>query len=71
VQVNAKAVAGSSFEIRLNALDGPILANVKVDQSKEWKLIDSKLKKYTAGIYDLFVVNKSSAPVEIDWIRFE
>lgn len=71
VQINAKTITGGSFEIRLNALDGPILANVNLSHSNEWKLSDSNLEKYIPGIHDLFVVLKSSAPVEIDWVKFE
>jgi len=71
VVINAKSIAGSDFEIRMNSVTGPLLAAVKLQKSNEWKLTSAKLKKYQAGIYDLYLVAGNSTSTEIDWISFE
>jgi hypothetical protein len=69
--LNAKSTAGSSIEIRLDALNSPVLATVRLEKSDDWKLYESKLKKYSSGVHDLIIVSKSQTPVELDWVKFE
>lgn len=69
--LNSISAAEGSLEIRLNALNGPLLVTVNLEKSVNWKLSVSKLKKYSAGIHDLYLVSKSSVPAEIDWLKFE
>ena len=68
VIVNSKSTGKAIIEIRLNAVDGPVLDRIELEKSSDWKLSESKLMEYEPGIHDLFVVSRSSVPVEIDWI---
>ncbi len=71
VLVKAKANRGGSFEIRLNAKDGQLLATVNLEKSENWKTIETKTKKIEPGIYNLIIVSKSEIPFDIDWVKFE
>jgi hypothetical protein len=71
VMVQAKSDFKGSFEIRLNAIDGDLLAEIKVEKTDDWEIIEAKAKKIEPGIYDLFIVSKSENPFEIDWVKFE
>jgi hypothetical protein len=71
VIIQAKSDFKGSFEIRLNAIDGDLLAEIKVEKTDDWEIIEAKEKKIEPGIYDLFIVSKSENPFEIDWVKFE
>jgi hypothetical protein len=71
VQVKALSQTGGVVEIRLDKANGPVLSEVKIPKSTEWKMIGSKVLKLPKGIHNLVVVLKDNFPVEIDWIYFE
>ena len=67
----AKSEAGSSIEIRIDAVDGKLLGKVDIAKNSDWSDVKSALSESTTGIHDLFVIHKDSNPVEIDWVKFE
>jgi aspartyl-tRNA synthetase len=71
VTVNGLTANGCSIEIRMNELNGPVMAKIKIEKTTDWQQFESNLEKFQPGVHDLFVVNKSSTPMEIDWIQFE
>ncbi len=71
VLVRVKSKLNSSFEIRLNAIDGDLLAKANVAKTDDWTIIEIKSKKIEPGIFDLLFVSKSEIPFEIDWVKFE
>jgi hypothetical protein len=70
VQIRALSETGGSLQIRLNDINGPVLSELKVDKSLDWKTIDASLLKYQPGIHNLVLKLNDNKPVEIDWIRF-
>ncbi|MBN2636613.1 MAG: family 43 glycosylhydrolase [Prolixibacteraceae bacterium] len=70
VQVKAASENGGSIEIRLDKVDGPVVAEVEIPKSSDWKTVDAKVSKIDAGKHDLVVVAKGNNPVEIDWVQF-
>lgn len=71
VQVNAASKSGGTIEIRLNKADGPVLAEVKISKSSDWKVSQAKIAGVQPGIKNLVFVSKKGDPVEIDWVKFE
>lgn len=71
VQVNAASKSGGTIEIRLNNAGGPVLAEVKIPKSNDWKVSKSKVSGVQPGVKNLVFVSKKGEPVEIDWIKFE
>lgn len=71
VNVRSVSPTGGSVEIRLDKVDGPLLAKLKIGKGSEWKVIPSKLARVPTGIHNLVVTQKGSKDVELDWISFE
>ena len=70
VVMNAQSQKGGVLEVRVNSIDGPLLAEVKV-ASGNWKTIKKKMSKIQSGVQHLFVVSRSVNPVSVDWLSFE
>ena len=70
VQVNAASKTGGTVEIRLNKADGPVLAEVKIAKSDDWKVSKAKVSGVQPGVKNLVFVSKKGEPVEIDWVKF-
>ena len=55
----------------MNKADGPVLAEVKIAKSDDWKVSKAKVSGVQPGVQNLVVVSKGENPVEIDWVKFE
>lgn len=71
VSVKAVAESGGTLQIRVKSFDGPVIAEVKIPASNDWKVIKARVMKFRAGIQNLFLVSKDNNQAEVDWIRFE
>jgi hypothetical protein len=71
ITVNALSSTGGHIEIRIDRIDGPLIAQVEIANNKDWKAAHATLSERPAGIHDLFVILKNETNVEIDWIKFE
>ncbi len=71
--VIAKAMSqeGSSFEIRIDSIDGKLLAKVEVPKSSDLADVKSNVTESVSGVHDIIVIHKDAKPVSIDWIKFE
>jgi hypothetical protein len=70
VSVNAASKNGTMLEIHADGLNGPLIGQVKVSRSAEWKIVNAAALKQLTGIHDLFFVSTSNEPLEIDWVKF-
>jgi len=72
-KVNVRSVSstGGSIAIRLDKVDGPLLAQVEIGKGSEWKVINSKFVNVPAGIHNLLVTQNEENNVDLDWISFE
>ncbi|HPG41265.1 MAG TPA: family 43 glycosylhydrolase [bacterium] len=70
VTVNALSAAGGVIEIRIDKLDGPVIAVVTIPKHTGWTEVTAKVSKKTTGVHNLFAVSKDK-PVAIDWLSFE
>jgi hypothetical protein len=71
VTVKAMSESGGTLEIHVNSISGPVLAEVKIGASKDWKNVKAPVRKFEGGVRNLFVVMKGGERVEADWVRFE
>jgi hypothetical protein len=69
--VKALSKTGIILELRVNSINGPVVAKVKIRGSNNWENIKADLTKVETGIHNLFVILKDNSNVEIDWISFE
>jgi hypothetical protein len=71
VNVRTLSETGGTLQIRLDKIDGPVIAQVKVPKGNDWKIINSSLSEYEPGIHNLIILLQDNKKVEIDWINFE
>ena len=71
VDIKALSKTGGNIQIRLDKPDGPVIGQVEIPESNEWKIINSPLLEFQQGIHNLIILLNDNKSVEIDWIRFE
>lgn len=71
VLVKAASKNGAVLQLRIESIDGPVVAEIKIPKSEEWKTVKLPAKKFLVGVQNLFVVSKDGSPAEVDWIKFE
>jgi len=71
VLVKAASESGSVLQIHTNNIDGPVVAELKIQKSTDWKVIKTAVVKFQTGVQNLFVVSKNKNQVGVDWIKFE
>jgi Carbohydrate binding module (family 6) len=71
VLVQANTTTGGAIEIRIDKIDGPLLAKVKLAPGNKWDIIQARLEKYIPGTHTIYIISVQEAPIEIDWITFE
>jgi hypothetical protein len=70
VNVRVLSETGGSIQVRVDKLDGPIIAHVDIPKSPEWEIIITPLLEFQPGIHNLVVQLKDNKNVQIDWISF-
>ncbi len=70
VTVNARSEEGAVMQVRINSIDGPLLAEIKIPKTGDWKTVDVPVLKSEKGIKHLFIVSKDNKVAEIDWLSF-
>jgi hypothetical protein len=71
VLVRALSKTSGILELRVNSINGPVVAKVKIRGSNDWENVKADLTKVGTGIHNLFVILKDHSNVEVDWISFE
>ena len=71
VHVRVSSKTGGVLQLRLDGVDGPVIARVAIPRSNEWTLVSSPVSGLQSGIHNLAALLTDDADVEIDWIRFE
>ena len=71
VNVRASSKTGGTLELRIDKVDGPLIAQVEVPKGNEWNIVNSSLSEFRPGIHNLIVLLKDNSNVKIDWISFE
>jgi hypothetical protein len=69
--IRASSKTGGALQLRLDKVDGPIIAQVEIPKGSEWNVVNSSLSKFQPGIHNLLVLLKNDGNVEIDWISFK
>lgn len=71
VYFNAFSITGTTFQIRANSMNGPLIAEVKIPNGTDWKVNKAPILKFESGVKNIFIVMKDGTQAEVDWIRFE
>jgi hypothetical protein len=67
--IRALSPTGGTLQIRLDNAGGPVVAEVKIPKSTDWKLIKASVKNCLPGLHNL-IVTQVDKPVEVDWLQF-
>lgn len=59
------------FELRLNTIDGTVLAKLDIENLDNFAILKTNLLKNPIGVNNLILVSTGSKEFEIDWINFE
>lgn len=70
VAVRVMSPEGGALQIRINSLNGPVLAIVKIPVGNDWQVIKIPLLQFEPGVQNLFVESLGNK-VETDWLTFE
>jgi hypothetical protein len=71
VSVKADSQTGGIIDIRIDANDGSLVAEVNIANNPDWNMANSTLKESPTGVHDLIVSLKDAKNVDIDWVKFE
>jgi len=71
VSIRALSHSGTTVQVRLNDVNGPLLAKVRIPAGQEWNTYDSPLLEFNQGMHNLIVLLPDNKNVELDWLRFE
>ena len=69
--VNSMSASGGTLEVHTQGINGPLIAEVKINPGKSWSITESTLLQSSPGIQHLFITLKDNRSVDIDWISFE
>ena len=69
--VNSMSASGGTLEVHTQGINGPLIAEVKINPGKSWAITESRLLQSSTGIQHLFITLKDNRSVDIDWISFE
>jgi hypothetical protein len=62
---------GGTLQVHTSNINGPVIAEIKVPKSTDWKVVKAPVIKFQSGIQNLFVTSKTNGQVEVDWVKFE
>lgn len=57
--------------IAMDKPDGQVIAEIKIPKESYQKILNVKVVNPPTGIHNLFIIQKSDSPVEIDWLKFK
>ena len=66
LQVSAFSEKGSTLQIRLDKIDGPVIAELKVPKGTNWNTGEVKLLKHQTGIHNIIVMLKDKNSIDIE-----
>ncbi len=71
IVVNAMSASGGRLQVHAESINGPLIAEIKINPSKNLEITKAPLLKFQQGIQHLFIVLKEGGSIAADWISFE
>lgn len=71
IAIQASSKTGGNLQIRIDNINGPVIAKIEIPKGTEWNLASSALSKSYPGIHNFVVQLQDDNNIEIDWISFK
>jgi hypothetical protein len=71
MQVRVASKTGGKVQVRLDRIDGPVIAEASISGNTDWSTLQVPVSKIQKGVHHLFVSQKDGSNTEIDWISFK
>ena len=71
VKVQSLSATGGTVEIRLDKVDGPVLARVALAKGDQWNVASAAVSNAGTGVHNLVVTMPEKNDVQLDWVSFE
>ena len=71
LNVRVSSKTGGTLQIRIDNINGPVIAKIEIPKGKEWNLATTILSKTYFGIHNLVVQLQDDNNIEIDWVSFK
>jgi hypothetical protein len=71
VDLRVWSETGSTIELQIGEKDSFLTVKVEIPMSKDWRIVNTRIKDIPSGIHHIGVINRDSNRVEIDWISFQ
>jgi hypothetical protein len=71
VSLRVNSESGALLQVHTGSVNGPVIGEIRIPKTADWKVIKAPLKKIPGGVQNLFVLAKDDSRTEVDWIRFE
>jgi hypothetical protein len=70
MQARVRSDAGGVIQVHLDAADGPVIAEMKVPKTGEWKTVSTRIKGFRPGVHNIVASQKKGDNIEVDWVSF-
>lgn len=70
VRVRVKSATGGLIQVHLDSKTGPVISEIKVPVTKDWKTIETAVNKFGPGVHHLVITCSGNGTSEIDWLQF-
>ena len=71
ITVRAFSKTGGVIQIRLNNINGPVIAKIEIPGGHEWNIASAGISKFYQGIHNIIVQPLDDNAIEIDWLSFK
>lgn len=72
VNMRVSSAAGGVLQVRVDGLNGPMIAEARVDPGRSgWRIVTVPLQRWLPGIHHSWLISEDDRQIEVDWIRFE
>ncbi len=69
--IRAVSSTGGTLQIHTDNIKGPLIGNVEIPATNEWKEIKIPISAFRQGIHHIVVSLKTGLAIEVDWLYFE
>lgn len=71
MSARVKSADGGLFQVHLNGINGPVVAEIRIPVTKQWKTVATIVAHFVPGVHNIVVTSSGKAVCELDWLQFK